>query len=79
MKIHMRPPLPPPLPPPPPRLPTPVAVALKTEELIETAQQQRTRLKKLFGARRDQPGPDEDADEEDAGSSSNRHHLDFLA
>jgi len=78
MKIHMRPPLLPPLPQPPPRLPTPFAVALKTEELIETAQQQRVRLKKLFGTRKDQPGSDEDADEQDAGSSSNRH-LDFLA
>ncbi|HTT46817.1 MAG TPA: hypothetical protein VMG39_02330 [Pseudolabrys sp.] len=77
MKIHPHPPLPPPLPQLQPKPPTPFAVALKTEELLETAQQQRVRLRKLFGARKDQPGSDE-AGEEDAGASSNRH-LDFLA
>ena len=79
MKIHPRPPLPLPLPQ-PPKLPTPIAVAIKTEELIETAQQQRARLKRLSGARKSKFGPEDDRDsqENEAGTSSNRI-LDVLA
>jgi hypothetical protein len=79
MKIHPHPPLIPPLPQ-PPKPPTPVAVAVKTEELIETAQQQRARLKKLFGARKNKAEPEDDRGSQgnEAGTSSNRI-LDVLA
>jgi hypothetical protein len=79
MKIHPHPPFPPSAPQ-PPKLPTPVAVAVKTEELIETAQQQRARLKKLSGARKNKAEPEDDrgSQEGEAGISPN-HILDVLA
>lgn len=82
MKIHMRPPIPflPPAPP-PKSAPTAFQLAMQGEELIKTAQQQRTRLKKLYGAWKN-PG---DLDEDEAPDSENckRNHrsnrkLDFL-
>jgi hypothetical protein len=81
MKIHIRPPLPavPPLPPPKPPLTT-FQLEMQAEELTKTAQQQQTRLKKLYGARKDPKDPDEDNDSEthkrDHRSNGN---LDFLA
>jgi hypothetical protein len=81
MKIHMRPPLPA-LPPAPPLKPPPTAFQLEmqAEELTKAAQQQQTRLKKLYGARKDPRDLDEDNDSETHKQDhrSNRN-LDFLA
>src|SRR5664280_1998911 len=53
MKIHMRLPfLPMPPAPPPTALATAIQLEMQAEELTKTAQQQQTRLKKLFGARK---------------------------
>ena len=81
MKIHMRPPLPPLLPAPPPKpLPAVFQLQMQAEELTKAAQQQKDRLKKLYG-RRNTPGDsDEDTDSEthERDHRSNRS-LDFLA
>ena len=81
MKIHMRPPLPlMPLEPPPKALPTAFQLEMQAEVLTKTAQQQQTRLKKLYGARKNRRDLDEDADSEkhERDRRSNRN-LDFLA
>jgi hypothetical protein len=81
MKIHMRPPLPPLLSAPPPKPPpTAFQLQMQAEELTKAAQQQKDRLKKLYG-RRNTPGDlDEDTDSEtherDHRSNGN---LDFRA
>ena len=63
MKIHMQPPLPfMPSAPPPKAPPTAFQLAMQAEELFKTAQQQRTRLKKLYGAWKNPGDLDEDAD-----------------
>ncbi len=50
MKIHVRLPSPPPMPAPPPKLPpTAFQLEMQTEELTKAAQQQKDRLKKLYG------------------------------
>ena len=56
MKIHMRPPFPP-MPPAPPPKPPPTALQLEMQaaELTKAAQQQKDRLKKLYGGRKN-PG-----------------------
>jgi len=81
MKIHMRPPLlfAPPAPP-PKAPPTVFQLELQAEELMTTAQQQRDRLKKLYGARKNPADLDEDADSEthERDRRSNRN-LDFIA
>jgi hypothetical protein len=81
MKIHMRPPLPtvPPTPPPKPP-PTAFQLEMQASELIKTAQQQQTRLKKLYGARKNSRDLDEDSDSEthERDHRSNRN-LDLLA
>ena len=81
MKIHMRPPLifAPPAPP-PKAPPTLFQLEVQAEELIATAQQQKDRLKKLYGARKNPTDPDEDADSEthERDRRSNRN-LDFIA
>ena len=53
---------------------------IKAEELIKTAQQQKARLKKLYGARKNPRDLDEDTDSEtqERDPRSNRN-LDFLA
>ena len=57
MKIHMRPPLPPMLPAPPPNpSPTAFQLEMQAEELTKAAQQQKTRLKKLYGGRKNPRG-----------------------
>jgi hypothetical protein len=81
MKIHMRPPLPPLLPAPPPKPPPTVfQLEMQAEELIKTAQQQKGRLKKLHGARKNPRNLDEDTDSEthERDHRSNRN-LDLLA
>ncbi|HZL41060.1 MAG TPA: hypothetical protein VFC45_12375 [Pseudolabrys sp.] len=81
MKIHMRSPLlfAPPAPP-PKAPPTVFQLELQAEELMTTAQQQRDRLKKLYGARKNPADLDEDADSEthERDRRSNRN-LDFIA
>ncbi len=81
MKIHMRPPLPPMPPAPPPKpLPTMFSLEMQAEELTRTAQQQQTRLKKLFGARKNRRDLDEDTDSEKHESDRRQNrNLDFLA
>jgi len=61
MKIHMRP-----LPPaPPPKPPTPSFwLEIQAEELVKTAQQQQTGLKRLYGARKNHQDLGEDTDSE---------------
>jgi hypothetical protein len=81
MKIHMRPPLPFMPPASPLKAPsTAFHLEIKAEELIKTAQQQKARLKKLCGARKNPRNLDENTDSEtqerDPRSSRN---LDFLA
>ena len=81
MKIHMRPPLPPtPLAPPPRPPPTAFQLGIQAEELTKTAQQQQTRLKKLYDARKNRRDLDDDTDSEKhkRGHRWNRD-LDFLA
>jgi len=81
MKIHMRPPLPPLLPAPPPKPPpTAFKLDMQTEELTKVAQQQKDRLKKLYGGRKNPGDLDEDTDSEtqERDHRSNRN-LDFLA
>jgi hypothetical protein len=81
MKIHMRPPLPPLLPAPPPKSPpTAFQLDMQTEELTKVAQQQKDRLKKLYGGRKNLGDLDEDTDSEtqERDHRSNRN-LDFLA
>ncbi len=65
MKIHMRVLPPVPLAPPPKPPPTAFQLGLLAEQRSESAQQQKTRLKKLFGERKDRPELDEDADSEE--------------
>jgi hypothetical protein len=81
MKIHMRPPLLFALPAPPPKAPpTLFQLEVQTEELITTAQQQRDRLKKLHGARKN-PGDlndDGDSETQERDHRSNRN-FDFIA
>jgi hypothetical protein len=81
MKIHMRPPLPYMPPAPPPKAPlTAFQLAMKGEELIKTAQQQRSRLKKLYGAWKKPRDQDEDDDPEtDERDRHRKPNLDFLA
>ena len=63
MKIHMRPPLPlMPLEPPPKALPTAFQLEMQAEVLTKTAQQQQTRLKKLYRERKNPKDLDEDTD-----------------
>jgi hypothetical protein len=81
MKVHMRRPLP--FMPPAPSLKAPSTafqLEIKAEELIKTAQQQKGRLKKLYGARKNPRDLDEDTDSEtqERDPRSNRN-LDFLA
>jgi hypothetical protein len=72
MKIHMRLPIPPFLPPPPPKpAPTAFQLAMQAEELAETAQQQQSRLKKLFGLRRKARVTNDDTEPEEG--DQNRH------
>lgn len=81
MKIHMRPPLIFAPPTPPPKVPPTVfQVTVQAEELMTTAQQQRDRLKKLSGTRKNPGDLDEDADSETSqqGHRPNRN-LDFTA
>ena len=80
MKIHMRPPFPPMPPTPPAPPPTSSQLEMQAEELTKTAQQQRARLKKLQGARKNPSDLDEDTDLEThkRDHRSNRN-LDFLA
>ncbi len=81
MKIHMRPPFPP-MPPAPPPKPPPTALQLEMQaaELTKAAQQQKDRLKKLYGGRKNPRDLDEDANSEthERDHRSNRN-LDFLA
>ena len=81
MKIHMRPPLPPLLPATPSKPPpTAFQLEMQAEELTKAAQQQKDRLKKLYGGRKNPRDFDEDADLEthERDHRSNRD-LDFLA
>ena len=81
MKIHMRPPLPFMPPASPLKAPsTAFHLEIKAEELIKTAQQQKGRLKKLHGARKNPRNLDEDTDSEthERDHRSNRN-LDLLA
>ncbi len=81
MKIHMRPPLPPMPPAPPPKpLPTMFSLEMQAEELTRAAQQQQTRLKKLYGARKNRQDLDEDTDlEKHKRDHRQDKDLDFLA
>jgi len=82
MKIHMRPPLPPMLPPPPPKpASTAFQLAMQTEELVKTAQQQEARRKKLFGARKMPRDMDDetDPDENERNHRSKEKIVDRLA
>jgi hypothetical protein len=83
MKIHIRPPLPPIPPAPPPKSPpTAIQLKLQAEELIKTAQQQQTRLKKLYGARKNCEDFDEDNDADSEKRQRDRRSnrdIDFLA
>jgi hypothetical protein len=81
MKIHMRPPLPALLPAPPPK-PPPAAFQfeMQAEEFNKSAQQQKDRLKKLYGERKT-PG---DLDDDGGSEMRQRDHrssrnLDLLA
>lgn len=81
MKVHMRSLFPPmPVAPPPKPPATSMQVAMQAEELVKTAQQQQTRLKKLKDARKNRRDLDEDTDsdpnERDHRSNQN---FDFLA
>ena len=81
MKIHMRLPfLPMPPAPPPTALATAIQLEMQAEELTKTAQQQQTRLKKLYDARKNRRDLDDDTDSEKhkRGHRWNRD-LDFLA
>ena len=81
MKIHMRPPLPPLLPAPPPKPPpTAFELEMQAEELNKSAQQQKDRLKKLYGERKNPGDLDDDGDSEkrQRDHRSNRN-LDLLA
>jgi hypothetical protein len=81
MKIHMRPPIPFMPPAPLPKAPpTAFQLAMQGEELIKIAQQQRTRLKKLYGAWKNPRDLGEDADPE-TGERDRRpkQNLNFLA
>jgi hypothetical protein len=77
----MRPPLlfAPPAPP-PKAPPTLFQLEVQAEELMTTAQQQKDRLKKLYGGRKNPADLDEDADSEthERDHRSNRN-LDFIA
>ena len=76
MKIHMRP-----LPPaPPPKPPTPSFwLEMQAEELVKTAQQQQTRLKRLYGARKSHQDLGEDTDSEKHElDHPSRRNLDFI-
>jgi hypothetical protein len=81
MKIHARPPFPP-MPPTAPPIPPPTAFQLKmqVEELTKTAEEQRARLKKLHGPRKNSQDLNGDTDSEtyERDHRSNRN-LDFLA
>jgi hypothetical protein len=81
MKIHMRPSLPFMPPAPQPKAPpTAFQLAMQGEELIKTAQQQRTRLKKLYGAWKNSRDLDEDTDSEtDERDGRPKRNLNFLA
>ena len=81
MKIHTRPPLPFTPPAPPPKAPsTPFQLEIQAEELIKTAQQQKGRLKKLYGVRRNPRDLDEDTDSEMYERNHRRNrNLDVLA
>jgi len=82
MKIHMRLVLPPmPAPPPPKPLQTIFQVEMQAEELIKTAQQQKSRLKKLYAARNKPGDLDEDSDSErrEQDHRSKRNAVDFIA
>ena len=78
MKIHPRPPpatlLPAPLKPPP----TAFEAQLQAEQLAKTAEQQRTRLRKLFAPRQERQEADDNAAEPEQDGAS-KHNLDFLA
>ena len=75
----MRPPLPP-MPPAPKPPPTAFQLAIQAEEMTQVAQQQQTRLKKLYGARKDRSQSDEDTDsEKDERDRHSNRTLDFLA
>jgi hypothetical protein len=77
MKIHMRPPLPPmPLAPPPKPSPTAFQLEFQAEELAKAAQQQQTRLKKLYDMRKSRRDLDDDADPE-KGDRENRPNTNF--
>ena len=80
MKIHMRPPIPFMPPAPLPKAPpTAFQLAMQGEELIKTAQQQRTRLKKLYGAWKNPRDLDEDNDSEtDERDRRSKRNLNFL-
>lgn len=81
MKIHMRPPFPPmPLPPPPKPPPSAFQLEMQAEKLTKAAQQQKDRLKKLYGGRKNRRDLDCDADSEtrDQDHHPNRN-LNFLA
>ncbi len=81
MKIHTRPPLPPLLPPPPPKPPpTAFQLAMQAEELTKAAQQQKDRLKKLFGGRKRPEDTDDNTDSDMHGRDRrSKRNLDFLA
>jgi len=81
MKIHWRPPLlPDPLPQPPRKPPTPLEQELQAEEMINAAQTQRARLKKLHGSRRILNDFDDDSDSaEDDSRSPQKQNIDVLA
>jgi hypothetical protein len=83
MRIHMRPPLAytPPAPP-PKQPPTAIQLQMQAEQLTETAQLQKARLRKLNGARRNRGDPDEeegpDREKRERDRRSDRD-IDFLA
>lgn len=81
MKIHMRAPLPPLLPAPQPKPPpTAFQLDMQAEELTQVAQQQKDRLKNLYGGRKNPRDLDDDTESEtqEHDHRSNRS-LDFLA
>ena len=81
MKIHLRPLLVPMPPAPPPKPPlTAFQLQMQAEELTKTAQRQRGRLNKLFGAQKNPRDFDEDTNSEtpERDHRSNRN-LDYLA
>jgi hypothetical protein len=81
MKIHMRPPIPFMPPAPPPKAPpTAFQLAMQSEELNKVAQQQRARLKKLYGAWKSPRNLDQDTDSEtDERDRHPKQNLNFLA